>query len=538
MLTLLARKKHAMHLFGQVLRTLWAWISGLFQQVNRYLAHGFIEIFTGVAVLIMVLPSILLTLLNPRLLIRWMGICLWALLPTIRFEAKPFTPVSFWGLGIAGLLLLALIPTALYLIRKGIIDSMMWSVDPNRLSLLQLQHERVHLAYLRVQALEENERLYYWRHRRFADPEEPLVISKYAGPMSFYYVTLSNYLSLPPESAIEQDSSGNPALPAPWREASRAPSNQNTGEQAQTHSPYAVLLLGGVRFRLRGTEVLEVPIKSQRVRETLAYLAVSDRERGCNRDEIVEAIHEKDEADSFKKGCDAYAYDVSVLRGLLKEACQQVQLPYVDPVKADRGNKAFHRLTKEYVVEDIARLERLAEDLAARRQYADQATDLETFRKEYTTVLSLYCDGFLGLQTRKDARRWVRAYFVRYQDLYHGLLWNLAEYEYAIGQSQQGEERKTSFRQAADLYERCAFLTAPSRDDLERGMYSPLSEQALRQCFRLYGLLGDQTNLHSAYDSYVKLLKSKSKKWRLDPQTVQTYEEAKRSSSGEAERRA
>jgi hypothetical protein len=367
--------------------------------------------------------------------------------------------------------------------------------------------------------------------------------------MSFYYVFLSNYLALPPEPTIELGSGESYTLPTPRREASRASSSQNTEEHAQAHSPYAVLLLGGVRFRLRGTEAKEVPIKSQRVRETLAYLAVSDRERGCNRDEIVGAIHEKheigdeetadiDEADYFKKGCEAFAYDVKVLRNLLREPCQQVQLPYVNPVEADRGNGAFHRLAEAYVVEDITRLEHLVEDLAARKQRAGQVTDLEAFRKEYTTVLSLYGDGFLGLQMRKLARRWVRAHATRYQEMYHGLLWDLAEYEHTIGQSQQGEEHKTSFRQAADLYERCAFLTAPSTDELEQGSSSPLSEQALRHSLSLYGLLGNRTNAHHTYHRYVKLLRRKSREWRPDPQTVQVFEEATRASSEEAQRSA
>jgi len=74
------------------------------------------------------------------------------------------------------------------------------------------------------------------------------------------------------------------------------------------------------------------------------------------------------------------------------------------------------------------------------------------------------------------------------------------------------------------LYQECAFLTAPSGEDLEQGTSSPLSEQALRQCMRVYGLLGMRVNAHHVYKRYVKLLRHKWSEWRPDPQTNQTFE--------------
>jgi hypothetical protein len=507
-----------MHLPGWLWHNPLTWISGRFQWIGRYLAYLF-EIFAAAVLLLMILAE--------------------ALSLTTRFLIGPLSVTLFWEMFIVLPLCLAFILVALYLARDGLTRIMMWEADPNRQSLLSLQRERARLAYLRVRAQEENELLYYWKHRRAFDPSEPLPISKYAGISSFFYVTLSNYLGLPPESVIEPESGESALPPSPQAGPSGTPADQNPEEPVQVHSPYAVLLMGGVRFRLRGKEV---PIGKFRARETLAFLAVPDHRKGLRRDDIVEAIHEEHalekedeeaplgETDFRRKARDAYAYDVKALRELLKEACEKIGLPYVNPVEAEQGNNALHCLAEAYVTEDLTRLEQLEEYLAAHQQAGENTAGLEAFRKEYTATLSLYGDGFLGLQMRKQAASWAKAYFVRYQDLYHRLLWNLAEYEQALSQSQQGEERKTSLRQAVQLYEQCAFLTAPSRDDLEQGTYSPLSEQALRQCLSLYGLLGNRTNAHSTYHSYVKMLKRKSKQWSPDPQTVQVFEEVTRGS--------
>jgi hypothetical protein len=482
--------------------------------------------------------ALLVSFLDKPFLGNWLLLCLWAFSPALPVPIHPLPASVFWGMFLMLLMLVILPGVAVYLVRDGIFSMLAWSRDPNGQALKQMQRERVHLAYLRVKALEENEQNYYLKYGTFPPSSSAYspTISKYAGPWSFYYVTLSNYLRLPP-----------PAPKQRRRETSSMVDMTSTLEEAQkpiasfpahVQVAYALFVFGGVRFLLRGAKTVEVAVKSFRVRELLAYLALPAREKGRIRDDIVNAIHEdhalRDDDDpdgnALKKARDAFAYDVKALGKLLQQACREADLLYIDPVESDRGAGAFHRLADAYVVEDVTRLTRLEEQLTTMKKTSVTPLALEAFRADYTEVLELYEDGLLGRELRQRAAPWYKPYYTHYQEIYQQVLQGLAEYELGLGCEQQGEERKASLRQAASLYEQCAFLTAPSGAELEQGSYAPLSEHALRQCLRAYGLLGDLSSAHQVYHQYLKTLKRKFRSWHPDPQTVQIFQEVTRSS--------
>jgi hypothetical protein len=283
-----------------------------------------------------------------------------------------------------------------------------------------------------------------------------------------------------------------------------------------------------------GSKTIEVPVHALRQRELLAYLALPARARETRWDDLISKMYEArlSEDETTETQQRNLYNDVKALRHLLEQACTDAELPYLNPIEVSGPRQnGLYRLADGYELVDIATLERLAQERTPLEQPTKPARDRARQRATYTTVLARCKEGFLGHQVPQQRTGvWAKDYYAHYQSLYHHLLWDLAEEEYALGGTQHGEERNASLRQAVWLYEQCALLTAPtSKEDLAEGDQANLSEQALRQCLLVYSLLGNQTRLRHIYSHYVRMMQRRYRGWKLEPQTTQVFEELTRS---------
>ncbi|SRR5581483_9651042 len=515
------------------------WIIAIFGRIELYGAYV-LEIVVAVIMLLTELRLLITFLEKP--LGDWLLLCLWAFAPSIRFPIQPLPLSAFWDMFVLILGLIVFPLVMMQLGRDAIVQMMAWARDPNGQTLRQLRRQRARLADLQVKALEENEQNYYLKHGSFpfANSPEPPSISKYAGFWSFYYVTLSNYLGLPPqpiekrqqeeeETTIDVDTLTNEQ-----RQDIADEQRQDIADSPdQIHlvrTPYALLLFGDVRWLLKGSKKLvEALIEQIRARETLAYFALPARETNHTREQIINAVHNahaSDEEADFKKLHDQFTYDAKVLRQRLEDKCEEAGLAYIDPIVAPHGRKAINHLDDAYVAVDVVNLERMEKKMALLKEMPQAPLDLERFRKEYEeAVLNLPHEGLFGHLLRKEFALWHKTYYVRYRNMHHHLLWDLAEYEYALSQSQHGEEKSASLRQAATLYERCAFLTAPTREELKQGLRGRLSEQALRQCMMAYRDLENISAVYHIHSLYEKSLRARYTGWREEPETAHVFDE-------------
>jgi DNA-binding SARP family transcriptional activator len=103
-----------------------------------------------------------------------------------------------------------------------------------------------------------------------------------------------------------------------------------------------------------------------------------------------------------------------------------------------------------------------------------------------------------------------------------------------VGEAQQGEAQKASFKRAVDLYEQYVLATSALLSEKVRSEgQTLLSEHALRQCMLISGLLGDVSSARRVYAQFVKTVTRRLRDWQPEPQTVQMYEEVTRASEDE-----
>src|SRR5690242_17998504 len=242
-----------MHRVISPFRTGLAWGKDAVAWMWRYLVYLF-ELFVA---LILISDELSLLISAAETLSRISGYPWHCLLPLSPSFCAMSAPLSWPGLlllvGYLILILTLLVAfplVAFLLARDGIGRIRAWSRDPNRQSLLELRRERAQLAYLLVLAQEENEYASYWKDGSFTSTQVPGThpISRFAGPWSFCYVTLSNYLRLPPGPTEERENvPQQAAVPASPVAGTVTPS-------------YTVTLLSKPRLRVKGTKTVEVPL--------------------------------------------------------------------------------------------------------------------------------------------------------------------------------------------------------------------------------------------------------------------------------------
>ncbi len=496
----------------------WAW---------RYYAY-LVAIFAGVFLL--VAECLLLLSFLTLGWVRYWYLWLWAFWPAVHLglpALSAFQMLEGFGMLCA---LLVMPPLGLLLIREGRVQIALWSADPNGQAMKLLQRQRAELAYLRVLAEQENDIDHSWRHlwrgTLLPDDANTKALRKYAGPVSFAYVTLSTYLGIPPASLNYGD---EPVSAAPAQEiASTALPQEETqhSDAPETPcSPYQVFFFGQARMRVVGKKCAEISIKSWRQRALLAYLGLIAREKETQWEHLANSIYEEDFKEGNNQRLQESLYsDVKALRKLVRDACSQARIPYIDPIEVTgRGRGARYRLAEAYEIVDLARFDHLVERMDQIKQASPMTEDVWGLRAEYQAVLTAYANGLLGQQIRENRiGKWANSYYHDYRNKYHRLLHDLAEYEYRVSATQQGEERKASLWQAVKLYEECALQTAPTQQPERKE--GQVSEHALRQCFLIYGELRDLAEVQHLKSHYFRTMKRRFSDWEPEPETEKVFE--------------
>jgi hypothetical protein len=511
---------------------MFAWIAGLPGRISRNYVY-FVQMVT-----ILCLFFAELLLFGNFVLDQGLRLCLWALLPTYRLapHVKHVPEGISWFLVVFPLGLVIIPRIAISRWKSLFVDLLVWDRHPDQHNPYFRRRDTALLNFLRAEARLEQRRNHDWKRLTRGAGEAvtseeamPLTISKDAGWWSFLYVTLSNFMGMAPApgESIEDEMMTVSALPT-----HTAP--QTTNPQAWVPPPYGLCLLGTVIFRIGQ---LQGHVRNPRQQELLAYLAQAARERPVVWTNVVTAsygVHlSEEDPEVLRKKLDD---DVKALRKLFERLCRQAGLPYINPIQVDgHGRGSTYRLADAYVVADIRRMEWLVEQLRRIKQGEVDHIDLQIFREECDAVRQSYAEGFLGQQRReKMTGEWVDAYYIRYRTMYQQLLLDSADYEYAVGKTQQDEERKVSFKRAVDLYEQYVLVTSALLSEKVRPEgQTLLNEHALRQCMTISGLLGDVSSARRVYAQFVKTVTRRLRDWQPEPQTVQVYEEVTRASEDE-----
>jgi hypothetical protein len=108
--------------------------------------------------------------------------------------------------------------------------------------------------------------------------------------------------------------------------------------------------------------------------------------------------------------------------------------------------------------------------------------------------------------------------------MYQHLLWNLATALTSVAATQQGAQRRSSLRDAGELYERCALLSAPTLEE-DRQQGAILSEPALRQSLQVYRDLDNLALVRHAYGHYLKTMQRRFRGWKPEPPAAPVFRE-------------
>jgi len=506
-------------------RQQWFWLVGGVQWIWKQYAY-LCEIVTALFVMLCELMLFTNAFQSPHALTRWYEwFCtfVWAMAPAYHLPAQSLPPALFWEMFIfpLGLVILPWIASAL--IRNARLEMTAWKYAPEQRLAYSIQRDRTLLSHLYVIAQFENTPRNYWGQRKAVEEGTPLFsplaqapISKYAGPFSFAYVTLSNYLSLSPwapESNVVEGSLATPAL-VPATERQAAPHSLPEPSVAVC---VEIFLFGPVRVRLVGADGQEMIIEKPRLAELLAYLAMQTRGQTIRAETIVTYLYYKEESE--EKDIRQLYYllnnDIGELRDLFKGLFQQVGLPYRDPFPTQgRGKQARRSLSESYAITDVTRLETAARQLVEAKQ--QDSTDVQALREAYEKALQSYGDGFLEpLRREAYAGSWTDQYHEDYQVMYHQLLWDAAEYEQAQGENTTTEAPQDCFRRSVQLYRDYAVATMPGL----------ASERGLQHSMTIAGKMGEKQLADRMYCEYIETLKRSFHRKLIDPNTTKVWEE-------------
>lgn len=290
----------------------------------------------------------------------------------------------------------------------------------------------------------------------------------------------------------------------------------------------AFFLFGAIRvFLTKGSEKIEVRIRSTRQRELLAYLAMRTKEhKEITWQIIATEMYERRIPDNLKKQRQALDNDVKQIRNLLELASQGQGLSYVDPIVAEKGENALWQLNPVYEAIDIIKFESTAEKMKKIRQ--GPFIDSQQVREDYATALESYGKGFATQQRQKqDIGKWANRYYGQYLAMYRELILNIASFEYAFGETVSGKEQEDCFRQAAQFYQQYAWATMPNPDDvLERAGQAQQRERTIQSCLEILSRIGDEESGDRIYSKYRDVMEQKSPDWIEDPQTKKLWENA------------
>lgn len=421
------------------------------------------------------------------------------------------------------------------------------------------------LAYLKVIARFENERIRIVRghetislnmHPQSEPSEASTNTLELVGPISWLYMRLSAYLFPPlspskgevtPSSSLTTKTENHQVLAGDIDVANTTPIESKSSivekELLQKSSAVAqaeqlnqelaalpveykrdIYILGSLKVEVgkEGEKSRAIIIKSETQRDLFAYIATANKPITWENIDIdvYEPILSDKNTEQRKRRLEK---DARHLRDLFRKASEQAGIPYIDPIIVEgKGPGAIWHLAADYQVKDITMLILLHGEIKAIKM--GKAVDIQSLRELTDDVVMSYNHFLASELYKKEVINWAIEPYQLYREMFREIVWDLAkiEYEYGMRPEQHPEESKISFKRAALLWEKYAFIFIPqSNKELMRKGKARLSELALQEAMKMYLHAGDEQSAHRIFHSYTDLMKRRFPNFEPDSKTIE-----------------
>lgn len=306
-----------------------------------------------------------------------------------------------------------------------------------------------------------------------------------------------------------------------------------TGSQ-EIGTQICISLLGEMRIWLEkdGTQI-ELPIKSHRRLELLAYIATVAPERsrrvssGRILTDVFEHIAPRADADNLRN---LFQKHVQLLRKEVNEIAQQVGLPKMRIFQYEKVDNSSTKwwLSEECRVVDLPIVRFLYEQVeAAREQGMAATTELDIASDQlirfYQTFRGDYLERHLLTEEFGDAE-WACMPFTEYREMYLQALWEAAllAHSNSMQLTLTDQQRYKYAKRASLLYKTYALHSPKHRDlDLNAKKSRRQSERALRGYLRICRWLMDAQGADEGYSAYENLMAQEFPEWKPNVSTIE-----------------
>jgi hypothetical protein len=295
-----------------------------------------------------------------------------------------------------------------------------------------------------------------------------------------------------------------------------------------------ISLLGEMRIWLEKDGVpVEVPVKSHRRLELLAYIATVAPERskrvssGRILTDVFEHIAPRADVDNLRN---LFQKHVQLLRKEVNEIADQAGFPKLKLFQYEKVDNSSTKwwLSEECRVVDLPIVRFLHEQVeAAREQGAAAGTELETASDQlirfYQAFQGDYLERHLLTEEFGDAE-WAQVPFTEYREMYLQALWEAAvlAHNNSMQLNLSDQQRYKYAKRAALLYKTYALHSPRYRDlDLNAKKSRRQSERALRGYLRMCRWLMDAQGADEAYSAYESLMAQEFPEWKPNVTTVE-----------------
>jgi hypothetical protein len=305
-----------------------------------------------------------------------------------------------------------------------------------------------------------------------------------------------------------------------------------TGHQT-TGAQFCISLLGEIRIWLEqsGTQV-EVPVKSHRRLELLAYIATVAPERskrvssGRILTDVFEHIAPRADVDNLRN---LFQKHVQLLRKEVNEIAQQAGFPKMKLFQYEKVDNSSTKwwLSEECRVVDLPIVRFLHEQVEAAREQEAASTELDTASDQlirfYQAYQGDYLEQHLLTEEFGDAE-WAQVPFTEYREMYLQALWEAAvlAHSNSMQLNLTDQQRYKYAKRAALLYKTYALHSPKHRDlDLNAKKSRRQSERALRGYLRMCRWLMDAQGADEGYSTYEGLMAQEFPEWKPNVTTVE-----------------
>jgi hypothetical protein len=301
----------------------------------------------------------------------------------------------------------------------------------------------------------------------------------------------------------------------------------------ETTVQICISLLGEMQVWLEmNGEKIEIPLKSHRRQELLAYIATMapERSKRISSGRILTDVFEH-----IAPGADVanlrllFQKHTQLLRKEMNEVAQEAGFPKVKLFQYEKIDNSSTKwwLSEECKVVDLEEMRRLSEQMeAAEEKGVDGIVDLDAVCNQLIRLYQSYKGDYLEEHLLNDEfgdADWARVPFTKYRDMYLQALWNAATLHHTMSMQANlaEQERYKSAKRASILYRAYALHSPKNRRfDLNARKSRRQSERALRGHLRMCSWLMDAQTADGTYSAYEKLMAEEFPEWRPSASTV------------------